>query len=66
MATTGMELKLKRVEANVSGIALATKIGIEPYALSRIERRSDVDLDMVRRYLVALAELSERIEGNAA
>ncbi len=55
MAISGHDLKVKRVQAKVTGKVLARVMSVGPWTLSRIEARDEVDLDTVQRYLAALS-----------
>lgn len=59
MATTGMELKLKRVAKRVRVTDLATQMGVGHPRVSHIEASAVVTEDAARRYLAALATFDD-------
>jgi transcriptional regulator with XRE-family HTH domain len=56
MATTGLDLKLRRVAAGISGKAIAEAMGVSPGRVSKIEKPEPVTLDMEARYVAALSK----------
>lgn len=63
---TGMELKLRRVGARITGRRLATEMGISNTRVSAIEAQAVVSEDTAARYLAALATLTNVPSRNAA
>ena len=59
MPTTGLDLKLRRVAARVRNADLAAEMGISSSRVSRIESTQFPSEDMQRRYLEALAALTD-------
>lgn len=55
---TGMDLKLKRVAADVKAKDLADAMGVTDSRVSRIESSRTVTEDAAARYLAALATLA--------
>lgn len=53
--TTGLDLKLKRVAADVKAIDLARAMGVSPSRVSHIEGSRVVLPHLVERYVAALA-----------
>ena len=66
MATSGKDLKLKRVAADVLGKDLAAAMGVKPSAVSRIENTRLVTDEAVARYLAALDMCITKSTGEAA
>lgn len=64
---TGMELKLRRIGARVTGRALASEMGITSSRVSAIEREAIPTPTMQSRYLQALEKLTHvrNVEGAA-
>lgn len=64
---TGLELKLKRVAADVKAVDLAAAMGVTPSRISVIEgmRRSNTP-ETVERYLAALATCATKSTPDAA
>lgn len=54
---TGLDLKLRRVAADVRVKDLANAMGVTDSRISRIESSRTVTLDAASRYLMALATL---------
>jgi hypothetical protein len=59
MHTTGMDLKVERVRARVTVIALAARMGFSRQTVGDLERAAVVDKDRARAYREALAALTE-------
>lgn len=55
---TGLELKLKRVGARVTGRRLASEMGVSSSRISAIEREAQPTPEITKRYLSALETLS--------
>jgi hypothetical protein len=54
MATTGKDLKLKRVAADVQAKQIAFEMGVSAAIVSRVENSRLVTDEMAARYLTAL------------
>lgn len=52
---TGLELRVRRVAADVRAKALAEAMGVDPSRIAHIEAARNVTQDTVARYLAALA-----------
>ena len=64
---TGLDLKLRRVGAQLTVKAVAEAMGVHHSRVSRIEREPRVTVDMERRYMKALVtSVSSRTSGKAA
>lgn len=64
---TGLELKLKRVAADVKSKDLAAALGVTTSYVSRIEGRRVVTPEMHDRYVAALTTcITKSTEGTAA
>ena len=59
MAMTGLDLKLRRVAARVTGRALAAEMGVGPSRITQIEREAYPTPETERRYLAALETLTD-------
>lgn len=53
--TTGIDLKVQRIRRQVTGRALAERMGISTATLTRLEQRGAVQPDVAQRYRDALA-----------
>ena len=62
MPTTGTDLKVERVRANVTLIALAARMGLSRQAVWGLERAAVVDSDRAKRYRDALATARDATE----
>lgn len=56
---TGMELKLRRIKARITGRALAAEMGITSSRISAIEREAVPTAAMQQRYTEALERLEK-------
>ena len=56
---TGLELKLRRVAARVTGRAIASAMGVGPSRITQIEREAYPTSETQRRYLAALETLTD-------
>ena len=57
---TGMELRLKRVAADVKAREIAETMGVSPQAVSHWERSRLVSENVGERYLAALATITTK------
>ncbi len=55
MQTTGLDLKLRRVAADVRSGVLARAMGVHPSRITYIERSRVVSPEIAERYVAALA-----------
>ena len=55
MSTSGLDLKLQRVAADVRSGVLARAMGVHPSRITAIERSRIVSAAVVERYVAALA-----------
>ena len=66
MPTSGLDLKVKRVRANVQLVDLAAEMQVSRQTLWTIERSAFVDPDRVSQYLSALETCRNVRTGDAA
>jgi len=66
LPTTGHELRLRRIAADVLQKDLAAVMGIKSTGVSAIESRRKVTEKAARRYVAALATIATSNEGTAA
>ena len=64
--TSGLELKLRRVAADVKSTELARAMGVSIARISHIERSRLVTDDAERRYVAALATCTTKTTGEVA
>lgn len=60
MATSGLDLKLKRIASDVRGTEIAQAMGVTPSRVTYLEGRRVVTPDAEARYLAALATLTTK------
>lgn len=63
---TGLDLKLRRVAADVKGKDLAAVMGVSGAHLSRIENSRIVSTDTIERYISGLATFTTNTTPEAA
>jgi predicted transcriptional regulator len=66
LPTTGQELKLLRIAADVQAQDLAAAMGIKPSGVSAYEARRKVTPKAAQRYVAALATFATSTEQGAA
>lgn len=59
MRTTGTDLKIERVRANVTIIALAAQMGLSRQSIWVLERSAEVDQSRAAEYRAALSALRD-------
>lgn len=55
VSTTGLDLKLKRVAADVKSVDLARAMGVHPSRITYIEKSRTLTPRVIERYVAALA-----------
>lgn len=62
MHISGRELRLERLAADVTVVAIAARMGLSRQTLWALERAAEVKSDRARLYRQALRDVTERVE----